>query len=527
MNSQATNMHTNWTTRHALGVIATAPVLAALVGSVFNIWYNVSQVEPLLSADQLKLFTQSIFYYNVFAYPILVGIWVNSVFSMRKPLAALINGQTVDPASLAKARVRTINLPWHIGAVVALGWIICIPALMFGLKQSHEAIDQRVLFHLPTSVIIAALITITLAFFIVELITERILFPILFQDVSPSKTPGAVSLPLNRRNLLNAVAACVCPILSLVLLAFVDADSLNELNWFMVYVGLVGIMLGLFCSWMVSTHVVVPIRQLTAAAHQVGEGNLDVQVELQRADEFGPLIDEFNRMVEEMRAKKELRQRFGLHVGRRTAEIILAQDQGLSGTEQNVTVMFCDIRNFTARCAITPANEIVPLLNRFLTMMVDVVENRHHGNVNKFLGDGFMALFGIGEDQASGNSVESRNPAVDAVGAGIEMINRLEEMNAELAGTDIPKLGIGIGIHTGTAIVGSMGSDDRLEYTAIGDTVNLASRVESLTKTIEQPLLLTRATAESVGTTFKIQELPPQSVKGQPHPIEICTVVSE
>jgi hypothetical protein len=131
---------------------------------------NIAQVEPLLSAEQLKHFTQSIFYYNICAYPLLVAIWVASVFSLRKPLAALMSGQDVEPESLAKARVRTINLPWHIGAVVAIGWIVCIPALLYGLQLSSEPIDQRVLVHLPTSVIIAALITITLAFFIVELI---------------------------------------------------------------------------------------------------------------------------------------------------------------------------------------------------------------------------------------------------------------------------------------------------------------------------------------------------------------------
>ena len=224
-----------------------------------------------------------------------------------------------------------------------------------------------------------------------------------------------------------------------------------------------------------------------------------------------------------------LRQRFGLHVGRRTAEIILAQDPGLSGTEQNVTVMFCDIRNFTARCAVTPAEEIVQLLNRFLTMMVDVVENKHHGNVNKFLGDGFMALFGIGEQPADHNSnaaatPSERNHVADAVSAGLDIIAHLSEMNVELADEEIPTLGIGIGIHTGTAIVGSMGSNDRLEYTAIGDTVNLASRVEGLTKSVGEPLLFTKVAAAGIEDLFDIQQLASQPVKGQTAPIEICTV---
>ena len=522
-------MPNSWTTRNALALVAVAPVFPAIVGSIFNIWYNVSQLDTLLIAGQKELFWRSIFYFNAVSYPILLAAWIRSVIPIRQPLNAMIRGEDVDSESLARARLRTINLPWHIGAIVSLGWGLCIPCLILGLQQSTAPIDQRVLFHLPTSVIVAALITITLSFFIVELATQRILFPILFQDASASQTPGAISLPLNRRNLFNAIAGCVCPILSLVLLAFVDTGRIGTLNWFMVYVGMVGIALGLFCSWMVSTHVVVPIHELTNAAHEVGKGNLDTRLELKRADEFGPLIDEFNHMVDEMRDKRVLRQRFGLHVGRRTADIILAQDPGLSGTEQTITVMFCDIRNFTARCAATPANEIVPLLNRFLTMMVDVVENRHQGNVNKFLGDGFMALFGIGNqhadtDSAADGNGTGRQHAVNAVRAGLDMIARLDEMNAEYAGTAIPSLGIGIGIHTGTAIVGSIGSDDRLEYTAIGDTVNLASRVESLTKTLGEPLVLTKATADRIEGAFDVRPLKSQSVKGQPDPIAICTV---
>jgi len=390
------------------------------------------------------------------------------------------------------------------------------------MQQSFEAVDSRVLFHLPTSLVIAALITITHGFFIVESLVGRLLFPVLFHDGSPADTPGTISLPLHRRNLLCAVAVCVCPILSLVLLEFVDADSAAELNWFMVYVGAVGIGLGLFCSWMVSRHVVDPIETLRTAAGEVARGNLDIRVDLRRADEFGPLIDEFNHMVDEMQSKRELNRRFGLHVGRRTAKLILAQDPGLTGAEQDITVMFCDIRNFTARCSKTAADEIVPLLNRFLTMMVDVVENQHDGNVNKFLGDGFMALFGIGEDLIADRP--NGNHAGDAVNAGLDMIRRLDEINAELAEEDVPELGIGIGIHSGVAVVGSMGSQDRLEYTAIGDTVNIASRVEGLTKRVGQPLLVTSATRERLSDSYMLTALKPQHVKGQPQPIEIFAV---
>jgi len=511
--------------RHAPAIVAIAPLGATVLGSLFNIWYNVSQIDPLLTDEQRELFSRAIMSYNAIAYPILMVVWLGAVWPIQRAFVLLRAGEPVSDDLVSRARIRSINLPWFLGAILGLGWLLSAPALIGALRESSDQVDSRVLFHLPASIGIAAMITITHGFFIVELLAERLLFPFMFADRSPANVPGAISLPLNRRNLLSAIAVCVCPILSLVLLGLVHAESFDEFNWFMIYVGVIGILLGMFCSWMTSNHVVVPVNALKGAAGQVAAGHLDAKVELRRADEFGPLIDEFNRMIDEMRAKRELRQRFGLHVGRQTAELILAQDPGLGGSEQCITVMFCDIRNFTARCAHTPASGIVPLLNRFLTMMVEVVEDRHGGNVNKFLGDGFMALFGIGTESPSND--DQQTSARAAVRASLDMMQRLQELNAELAGDGIPDLGIGIGLHHGTAIVGSLGSQDRLEYTAIGDTVNVASRIEGLTKVLETPLLVTRQVSDRLGDEFAVRALEPQQVKGQPKPLEVFTIAED
>ena len=157
--------------------------------------------------------------------------------------------------------------------------------------------------------------------------------------------------------------------------------------------------------------------------------------------------------------------------------------------------------------------------------MVEVVEDRHGGNVNKFLGDGFMALFGIGTETQSDDDQQASARA--AVRASLDMMQRLEELNAELAGDGIPDLGIGIGLHHGAAIVGSLGSRDRLEYTAIGDTVNVASRVEGLTKLQGTPLLITRQVADRLGDEFAVRALEPQQVKGQPQPLEVFAIAED
>jgi adenylate cyclase len=255
-------------------------------------------------------------------------------------------------------------------------------------------------------------------------------------------------------------------------------------------------------SWLVAK----PIDQLRAAADAVAHGKFDVHLAVTRADEFGQLLGEMDHMIGELRDKEKLRQTFGLHVGRRAAEQILARDPGLSGVEEEITVMFVDMRSWTARASVSAPADVVEVMNDFFRVTVRVVEEEHSGMVNKYLGDGFMAIFGAGD---SGS-----NHACDAVAAGREILSAVKKLNDELAAKGRAPIQIGIGIHSGPAIVGSVGSPQRLEFTAIGNTVNIASRIEGLTKATGRPLLVTAAVRDRSGDSFNFEELPPQEVRG-------------
>jgi len=274
----------------------------------------------------------------------------------------------------------------------------------------------------------------------------------------------------------------------------------------------------LFSALLIGRSVAQPVDELRAAARAVTEGRLDVQVPLRRADEFGALIGEFNRMVTELREKEHLRQTFGAHVGRKAAQEILTRDPGLGGTEQEITVMFVDIRSFTARSAHLSPTKAVGLLNEFLRAMVEAVEGEHSGMINKFLGDGFMALFGIGSN--------SRNHADEALAAARSIQRTMEQLNAERGSRGEDAIQIGIGINTGPAIVGSIGSPDRMEFTVIGNTVNVASRIESLNKTLNTSLLISKSTREALRQPNSLRALPPQPVKGVDELVEVFTLAT-
>jgi len=178
--------------------------------------------------------------------------------------------------------------------------------------------------------------------------------------------------------------------------------------------------------------------------------------------------------------------------------------------------MFVDMRSWTARASASSPVEIVEIMNDFFRVSVCAVEEEHCGMVNKYLGDGFMAIFGAGDS--------SSNHARDAVSAGRKILRAVNELNDDLAAKGRTPIQIGIGIHSGPAIVGSIGSPQRLEFTAIGNTVNVASRIQGLTKAVGRPLLVTAAVRDRLADSFLFEHLPPQEVRGIEGQVRIFAV---
>lgn len=506
--------------RYGLLLTALAPVIPQILGSAFNIWYNATVIEPLLISSVLKQrFFDTVVAYNGVVYPIGVFLWLRQIFSFRGVLYCLRAGSPVDSASLTQARRRLIHLPWFAAAICGVAWFLCIPVFVGALLQIQNPLDARLLGHLPISFCVSGFIAVTHSFFLVELASYWGLFPVFFRGERADLTPNVFTLSLRGRGILWAVSASICPIASLLLLMIAPRSPTINGEWFAVFVGVVGIAFGIFTALMISWLVAKPIDRLRAAADAVSRGKFDVDLGVARADEFGRLLGEFDNMVRELRDKEKLRQTFGLHVGKRAAEQILARDPGLSGVQEEVTIMFVDMRSWTARTSVSAPADLVKVMNDFFRVTVRVVEEEHCGMVNKYLGDGFMAIFGAGD---SGS-----NHAGDAVAAGREILAAVRKLNNDLAAKGNAPIQIGIGIHSGPAIVGSIGSPRRLEFTAIGNTVNIASRMQGLTKATGRPLLVTAAVRSRAGDSFSFEELPPQEVRGIDGRLPIFAVQSE
>jgi len=218
--------------------------------------------------------------------------------------------------------------------------------------------------------------------------------------------------------------------------------------------------------------------------------------------------------VAEGREKRRYRATFSRYVSKQVVEELLQSDRrvSLGGEKRTITVLFCDIRGFTTFSEGREPEEVVGILNEFLGEMVDEVFT-YGGTLDKFLGDGMMVFFGAPNVR--------KDHAEQAVRCGMKMLKRLEQLNVILTDRGLQSLRIGIGIHTGSAIVGNIGSKERMEYTAIGDTVNTASRIQSLNKDLETNILVTEATVKSCDSSIHFKQRGLHSIRGKVRGVEV------
>jgi len=299
-----------WRSIRFLWLVILAPLFPQILGSIFNIWYNGSVIDPLLTEPLRNQFIGTVLWYNLLVYPVLAAVWVFLVISF----APAVSGTELSDRKRLHLQRRLVNLPWLGSILPFIGWGLCIPVFLGSLAMVPGELDVQLFWHLPISFLVSGFISLTHSFFIIELASHQVLYPVLFKDSRPDQVPGTFSLNLTGRGLAWAVSAGICPIGSLILLAFAPQQPGSEPAWFVAFVGSVGIAFGLCTAMMMSRLVAKPIDLLRKAAQEVASGNLDVKVNLLRADEFGLLVQEFNRMVAELREKEKVQQTFGLHV---------------------------------------------------------------------------------------------------------------------------------------------------------------------------------------------------------------------
>ncbi|PYV14448.1 MAG: hypothetical protein DMG21_18160 [Acidobacteria bacterium] len=225
-------------------------------------------------------------------------------------------------------------------------------------------------------------------------------------------------------------------------------------------------------------------------------------------------LKEIKQLVEKMRYAQRIRELFGLYLSPAVSQAILEGKVATDGENREVTVLFCDIRDFTAFSQSKAPRQVVARLNSFFERMSAAVD-AHGGFINKFLGDGFLAVFG-----APGRSADHAQQAVEAA---LAMEASLGVFNQELARDEEPPMEIGIGLDTGEVIVGNVGCANRMEYTVIGDAANRSSRIQKLNKSLGTRILVSDYTYQKCELGGG-RALGAQTVRGLDEPLVLVTV---
>jgi class 3 adenylate cyclase len=262
-------------------------------------------------------------------------------------------------------------------------------------------------------------------------------------------------------------------------------------------------------SLLLARSIMRPIGDLQRGIEAVRHGDYDVAVPITTADELGELSAAFNQMVTGLAERERIREAFGTYLDKEVAEYILSDQYTPDGFEADVSLLFCDVRDFTGFASRADAQEVVAAINMLFETVVPIIAH-HGGHVDKFIGDGLLAVFGAPE--------RFDDHADRAVRAAVGIAQRVNHGDGDL-------LQVGVGVNSGQVVAGSIGGAGRLNFSVIGDAVNVAARVEAATRELGDEVLITASTRDRLGDVIDLEARGARPLKGKDQPVELFAPV--
>jgi adenylate cyclase len=416
------------------------------------------------------------------------------------PLIAYFRGGAAGPASVRVQR-RVVGGPLFLAAASFIPWVfgsVFFPLLtvyQFG-RWSPELASQHVL-----SPLVNGFLATATGYLLVEWIFRVQVVPVAFPHGRLTAVPGARPLGVQARLLIFLLAVAFVPLFTLLGLVRAAATRLaggmpvdalmRELTKASEATFAVYVLLGVGLTLLLGRTLTRPLAAMVAALRRVEAGDLGVEVPVGSGDEVGVLEDGVNAMVGALRDRQHIYQTFGRIVEPAVRDQLLAGTVARHGERRRATVLFCDLRGFTSIAEASAPEQVVETLNEFFTEMTSWVR-ACGGFVDKFIGDAMLVVFGLfaPDEEAAGGA-----------GAGVRcalgMRERLDALNARRVAAGRSALAMAVSAHLGDVVAGTIGADDRHEYTVIGDTVNVAARLQQLCKERNHDLLVSATLYEA------------------------------
>ncbi|MBR4825579.1 MAG: HAMP domain-containing protein [Spirochaetaceae bacterium] len=295
---------------------------------------------------------------------------------------------------------------------------------------------------------------------------------------------------------------------------------INRTTYRIILFSLAVLFIAIIIIRLFSKNITNPIADLVEASAKIEQGEFELGIEPRTKDEIGLLTSSFIQMSRGLAEREKLMVSFSKFTNKTIAKKAASGELALGGETRNATIFFSDIRSFTAMSEKMQPKEVVEFLNEYMTRMVECV-NKTNGVVDKYIGDAIMAVWGAPE--SSGNPAQD---AMNAVAAALMMRAALFNFNKTRREKGLAPVRIGCGINSGPVVAGQIGSNERMEYTVIGDAVNLASRTEALNKPFATDILITENTYNLIKSRLIVEEMPGVHVKGKTEAIKMFAVIN-
>ena len=295
---------------------------------------------------------------------------------------------------------------------------------------------------------------------------------------------------------------------------------INKTTYRIILFSLAVLFIAIIVIRIFSNNITNPIADLVDASAKIERGEFALDIEPRTKDEIGLLTSSFVQMGKGLAEREKLMISFSKFTNKTIAQKAASGELALGGENRVATIFFSDIRSFTAMSETMQPKEVVEFLNAYMTRMVECV-NKTNGVVDKYIGDAIMAVWGAPESAGS-----PAQDALNAVTAALMMRISLFHFNQERKQRGLAPVKIGCGINSGPVVAGQIGSNERMEYTVIGDAVNLASRTEALNKPFATDVLITENTYNLIKDKVIVQEMPGVHVKGKTDAIKMFAVIN-
>ena len=461
--------------------------------------------------------------------------------SRRKALKSLFNvadGQ-IEILSLEESEVyhlqrQALQFPMVVAVITFIVWILAgfifgilqplIAAKIFNIEMPNLVDCLRQFFGIS---LLGGGVTTLILYFVLENAWRKYI-PNFFPEGYLSRVKHVFKLNVQKRFLIVflGISLIPLPVLGMAIysniMALHTADALTRVQIMsslvkeLVFVVSDSLVICLILAYFLSKSISEPLLHIKDAIKKVENNNLDAHVAIVSNDELGDVAEGFNLMIKSMRESHDIKETFGKYVSQEILDEIIAGKTTLDGEMKRVTLIFSDLRNFTPLVEQNHPKHVVTIMNQYFNEMTLAIKS-YKGLVLQYVGDEIEAVFGapVGIDD---------HPDM-AVKAALEMRKQLGALNLRLEQQGFEPLSHGIGFHSGAVLAGNIGSQDRMSYALIGDTVNVASRIEGLTKTFKSDIIISQTTFNLLTESYVTEQLASVKIKGKEDEIIIYKVL--